>query len=952
MKISKGKRLLCLLAFTWLFVNGQPSKHFGVDQGLPTNTVYRVQQDAEGFIWITHNKGLSRFDGRNFTHFSTQEGLPTNDIWNMDIDAQNRVWFFSKANQLGYIQNGRVFNFSNREGISFYPQNIYKTGKGIGFYSAYVGELKYFRFNKDHWQALNNTAKNLHLIDLNKKYYWIQGNQSLIVADSTGRHLLKIPFDGAENRQDFRQVNDSTFVALSSAEAVFINTNRLQYKKYRFNVTLETGRISNNAERLLISGKGNLWVFDSKWQLIRHLILPPEFNDTFNYLDKDGNLWSASVSDGLYFIPGNVLSTKTYFKGESIKKVIHHQGQILIYHETLGLMKKKSGTSEFEPIHQPGAAWNLTPAFDGKSLVYVNDHNLFYTEDPDAAQWSKYQTAYYLKNLSRYQNAWYSVGRANIQLTDDFSAAAKFFPYNVEDQISGNAGHLYWGGINGLKILKNQQLEPFDGSHQLTQKNIVLLQAHNDSLMWVGTERNGLYLTNGNQSKQLLETNSNKIVSVYSENAETVWVLTDENLYRLKSIDFWNYRSGLIEVVGRSNPLLSDNLSQISVLNDTVYLASDKGLHVLEKNQLFSQARAKFYVEKFHFSHSTKRKAQEYLYEKNGNLTIQMGAIDYTPAQDYQFQYKMSPSDNNWLVAENGNITLSGLNPGSYAIALRAAQLPEQTQVFTFRIRPLWWQTSFFTVAALLLLILSSASLAGYMVKRYFVLKNKRLENIRLQTEHELHALRSQMNPHFIFNSLNAIQFYLNKKGPELSEKYLLAFSKLIRMIFEYSGKKTITLTQEIDLLSHYLEIEKMRFDNRFSYLIYVDEKIDKNSTSIPSLLLQSIVENAVNHGIFHSKKEGLIEIKFLQRPNHTIEIIISDNGIGIKKSKALYQNSIGKSPSKSTAILKSRIALINQTGRFFITYHCSDLDPENQSGTQVILKIKTVAAKNTFSIN
>ena len=205
------------------------------------------------------------------------------------------------------------------------------------------------------------------------------------------------------------------------------------------------------------------------------------------------------------------------------------------------------------------------------------------------------------------------------------------------------------------------------------------------------------------------------------------------------------------------------------------------------------------------------------------------------------------------------------------------------------------------------------------------------------------------MNPHFIFNSLNAIQYYLNEKGAERSEKYLIDFSKLIRMIFEYSRQRTVTLSQEIQLLESYLSLEKMRFGDKLSFSIYADAELDVNRWKIPSLLLQTLVENAVNHGIFHSLKPGFIEIKFIKQNAQTLEVIIEDNGVGIKKTQLIYQNAVNKNPSKSTDILSNRIKLLNQMGEFLIHLETKDLESENQSGTSVCLSIHQSLNKITL---
>ncbi len=459
--------------------------------------------------------------------------------------------------------------------------------------------------------------------------------------------------------------------------------------------------------------------------------------------------------------------------------------------------------------------------------------------------------------------------------------------------------------------------------------------------MWIGTEKNGLFLTNGQASKLVLDTKGKKITSLFRENEQSLWVIADDDLYYLRSYDFWQKGVSQIDLISSPHPLTGEVVNSVAVLKDSLYLGTNKGLFVLPKNDIFLKPSPKFYIDAVAYNQQSIFSDTVIPYQKNGMLTARLKILDFNPTGQPDYQYRLTPFGDNWQSIENGQLAITGLEPALYTLDLRTANLPEQTQTFTFYIKPLWWQTTLSKVIGLLLLLLLTSFWVGIWVKKTLDSKNKKLESLRQQTEHELHALRSQMNPHFIFNSLNAIQYYLNEKGPELSEKYLIDFSQLIRMIFEYSSKKNISLAEEIKLLKSYLELEKMRFGDKLTYVIDVDEKIPLDQWEIPSLLIQPLIENAVNHGIFHSPKIGLIELRFLQTSPKSLEIIIQDNGVGMSQSKSIYENSVHKTPSKSTDIMKNRMALINQTGRFQIDCKWEDVGGENQSGTRVVLTIK-----------
>ncbi|MGK0379559.1 MAG: LytS/YehU family sensor histidine kinase [Patiriisocius sp.] len=173
-----------------------------------------------------------------------------------------------------------------------------------------------------------------------------------------------------------------------------------------------------------------------------------------------------------------------------------------------------------------------------------------------------------------------------------------------------------------------------------------------------------------------------------------------------------------------------------------------------------------------------------------------------------------------------------------------------------------------------------------------------------------------------------------------MRENHLSKFSKLIRLFFEYSRRREITLNEEILLLNHYLEIEKMRFEDKLSFEIMVVTIMDIEDYKIPTMILQPIVENAVNHGIFHKISNGniLIEFKELQNKN-AYSVLIQDDGIGINKAKGIYKNPSKNYQSKSSVVLAERLAMLQQSSDWNITYSIKDLgDSATKTGTEVLL--------------
>jgi len=209
-------------------------------------------------------------------------------------------------------------------------------------------------------------------------------------------------------------------------------------------------------------------------------------------------------------------------------------------------------------------------------------------------------------------------------------------------------------------------------------------------------------------------------------------------------------------------------------------------------------------------------------------------------------------------------------------------------------------------------------------------------------------VLRSQMNPHFIFNSLNAIQSYILKNDTDQAVRYLNSFAKLIRMILDGSRFDYISLRKEINLLEYYLQLQQLRFGDKFTWTLEVDKKIDTESCLIPVMLAQPFIENAIEHGLQQLEGKGSVKISFAKHKG-IIVFKVSDNGIGREASRKIQANSIQANDSLSTNIFKERLYTLNKYSGQKITYDIIDLkDADNiPRGTMVVINIPITYRSN-----
>jgi LytS/YehU family sensor histidine kinase len=229
------------------------------------------------------------------------------------------------------------------------------------------------------------------------------------------------------------------------------------------------------------------------------------------------------------------------------------------------------------------------------------------------------------------------------------------------------------------------------------------------------------------------------------------------------------------------------------------------------------------------------------------------------------------------------------------------------------------------------------------VIRRIRQEQNKSATQNRINELEQL-ALRSQMNPHFIFNCLNSIQNFLLQNNFEKTNEYLTSFAHLIRQTLDNSSRSTISIESESRYLSSYLELESMRFGHSFIYDIEVDPAIDPDNTFIPTMILQPYVENSIRHGLRY-RQDGVKSVRVIFRKRgNTLVCIVEDNGIGRKKAAELKSFMHVEYQSKGMTLTAERIAALNRRQDIPITVDVIDMEEDgNATGTQVIVRFPNV---------
>jgi sensor histidine kinase YesM len=268
----------------------------------------------------------------------------------------------------------------------------------------------------------------------------------------------------------------------------------------------------------------------------------------------------------------------------------------------------------------------------------------------------------------------------------------------------------------------------------------------------------------------------------------------------------------------------------------------------------------------------------------SNDITLYFTGIDYTNSDRITFSYKIN-NDPDWHESgTNRSVTYTNLAPGHYTFQLRARNssglLTEEPAVFKLSIAPTLFQRWWFWPAIALIFVIIVIALANLRVKMIREEEKLKTKTNKMLAELETKLLRSQMNPHFIFNSLNSIQKYIWENKEEDAAEYLARFAKLIRAILENSRKESISLREELDVLKLYIELEHRRSNGKFDYHIKVPDDLSLDELVIPPLLLQPYIENAIWHGVNKKPGHGHISIS-IRKHNNVLEFVIDDDGVG-----------------------------------------------------------------------
>lgn len=478
-----------------------------------------------------------------------------------------------------------------------------------------------------------------------------------------------------------------------------------------------------------------------------------------------------------------------------------------------------------------------------------------------------------------------------------------FVEKNIEAVYQSSDGKIWFALNNGGALcFTDGNFNSSSSIRYLGNKTVISVTEDKKGNMWFGTSGNGIYVLN--KAIQLTY-NSPKIFS-------TTNVATEE----IKSVSILSK----LPIIDENSNIIRTDVIKIDTIPPVVFVNNVKinGVDTVTLN----------YYELNHYEN---------------NLEVNISGV-FGGNSELQYKYRLEGKEKEWNYTTNTKINYSLLDPGNYTFKIFAmsdsgiwSKIPA---VITFSINPPLY-TSFWFIFSITFLVIALVLVIVFIENRKAQKRNHLFEEEKRKVLiSELHALRSQMNPHFIFNTLSSIQSFITKNSSKDAVYYLSKFAKLMRATLENTQKQKIAIKDEIETLELYMDLEKLRLNNKFNYQIIVNKAIDVQFEEIPPMLLQPYIENAIWHGISHKIDNGNIKISFNLENENLLKCEIEDDGIGRKKAMEMNKKS-KKNKSLGMSITQERLEIINSLKDSKLSINIVDLKENNiPSGTKIELFI------------
>ena len=712
-----------------------------------------------------------------------------------------------------------------------------------------------------------------------------------------------------------------------------------------------------------------VYVCDSSCKVLFHYFTDLTVSHVF--ADYEKGLWLSTLENGIYYLPskGNLIfSVQGKILNEKITAISNFSDSILFFtasNETLYKLSSSNAFSRinlkkefFSTLETVNFLYNVVPekellvAYSGR----FNDAVL----QTASAQWQGF------KVILAHSSVRFIPYDSNHLLGGGYSFIYSFDKYSLTKNIINKTDfhatvlfkdskeRLFAGTLNQLSIYSDSSFIYFDSTNSILKKRVTDLGELNNNCLVIATRSDGIILYSDtvlgiiNSANGLSSDNINHIVV----NENTIWAGTNRGLNRIVitnyapltfTIRHYNIQSGLS----------SDEINDFTVVKNNIYVATNEGVSLIKvdlQNDAFDEMPVYINSVKINDQDTSVLNTYRLNYTQN-TLNIKFAAVSFKQAKNITYLYRLLGQDSTWRSTQNRDVQLTNLPPGKYTFQLMGQSgsgvFPVKPLEIDFIISPPFYETLWFRIVMIFSGITILFLFLSHRIKNIKRKAEERNELNRKFSELNLNALRSQMNPHFTFNVLNSIQYYIAKKNGESAQLYITKFSRLIRMILDQSRTEFISLSEEIRILTLYIELEELRFEKKFSYSINIDAVLNTSGIHIPGMLIQPFVENSIKHGIRFKKGIAHVDINF-KTSGSILICTITDNGIG-RAEAAKLKSGNGEFKSVGTDIVQNRIEALGILLNGKVKNYISDLIDEqgNPAGTCVTIEVPYKTAVN-----
>ena len=950
--------LLVLLLVLCQWVSAQSPYRYVIDKtkGLPSNNVYDVFQDSKGFIWLTTNDGICRYDGLKFTSYLSDKQTSRSGS-SISEDKYGRIWYSNFDGYLYYVANGKLqtlpeqspkgyFSFGIIDDLLYVP-----TTNGLSIY-----DLKTLKLLN---QAENAKETLIYSYVANGKYYML-GNYlyEFHGIDKVKKITLPNNFLETLNGAVIMQKMDKSVLFFSKNSPYYYVFDKNSFKKLKQSTSLG---YTQNVSRV----NGQIWLCTSTGAYLATNIYQnnsnykqyfPDANISSVFKDNRDNYWFATLNSGVMLVPefknvmmempsrpirlvndkdGIVVSTEV----ESIYKVnVESLKHTEIYkgrgNHSINQLLVDTGTNELMFTSNTFNFLNENYKLTGVAYVAVKD-----VKKVDHKYYTFAASGYsgiFTKNPNL-KSEWDSVYYARRTKSPNFNEASLINNLNGKSTIYNPLNKtIYYATNVGLYAYSKQHVKEikYNNDHLFLRD----LATANGIIYALATNGKIYTLSVNNKVAPIKFDDKQGIVSKIKIVNNTLYIFAASSVYEY---DISNNRTKNVISLGADY-----EVSDVVFYGNKIVFSTAKGLLFPAENAKKIKFFTTIEIDNITVNGSVlaAKDLKNLSYDDN-NININYALLAYSPSEKSPVYYRINNQKWNVLDEYSRSLNLNALSPGDYIVSFKTHsdnKLENKQVIFTIA-KPFWLTHLFIMV------IISLVLLTIYWLHRYKIAQNDKrnetaLAKVNLENslnQSKLKAIKSQMNPHFFYNALNTIQSYILANDKKQAVSYLSKFSVLTRTILEMSEKEYISLSEEIKTIGVYLDIEKARFDEDFDYEIICEEAINKEEIKIPTMLLQPYLENAIKHGLLHKVGAKKLKVDFSSDDN-ILSVTIDDNGIGRKKSEELNQIKKDKHQSFATVAIQNRIDLLNQhkTNKISIRYIDKLSVSAHPLGTTVIIEI------------